>query len=596
MYRNLLKTILISSPLICSGSVTMVAHNNHTIANPTNNSLHTNHTNSEYNSALSSTISYKTYLHQIQTLNANLGVNDAPYNALGTGYDVTNGIDSIHSIFKSDDLSKVSIRTKSTALTFNSINDTSSLIKNLGVNTSLKFGFKKLGGSAAVNFFNSTQTDSKTISAIFSYSTTVDEVFLEDDASISPIAQNIINYCQSQNQKDPKAWSSFIKRYSDRLIFHETATRQVLFNLQIKCSDQNTRTSIKTKLSAHYGLNDLKLAVNELHQSHKGHNSINLQYQTFPGEAENILPVDGINIDSFSGDIGKILSNSETFINDYHKDPTTGSADNVAQWFPKGLNNATDLDKYIDFMPWVNAVNPYLYLMKKFPELDKYFDEAIALNKDVLSDNTHPRPTPSPSNNNKFVDDYTRIANIDSRYNDLFTTGDAIDNLLLKHTDTLMLQSINTIRQSFQGYDDLNIVDWFNHTSFTMKNGSDNHNFYIEGINTINGHGNELNLALIDSNQSADNFVNIVMVKEDFTFNNTNLSLWVIKDVYAQYSNGEFNHFIINNNDNLHYSHTGYYYDLSKDQSKNNDFGYTTALKNLMTFDPLYDGEDSHGI
>ncbi len=578
---KLSKFSVMAIPLISAGTISLIPSINSSLTHsPETKKINKKQFFTNKNKQTYTNVSYQEYLNQTD-------IGDT-YNRLGDGYDLTTGKTTGYSIFNTFNTNQptVSIYSENSQGSFSCESSSTDLIKELGVSANLRFGFKRLSTSTSVNFFSKSETDSKSMSLVFDIKSSVDMRF-NYNLDFNRIAENQINKSLSDGD-----WSNFQNMYSNKFIEHETARREVFVNLKISSSNISTTNKINASIGVKYGLASVSASINSLTSSEKNSLNINMTFLTLPGHGKSVIVPNDMPLtpDSFSKYIAMLESNSENFIGDYHTN-SKNLPDNAGDWVPSAIDIKTDLMDYslLDFR--VKAINPYLDLMVKYPELNKYFDEAITLNEDSIYINKNKNILkPSTEAKNILPKNQNRIQEFSKSYEQLFSNSNELNELLDNHNETPILEKVKTLSDNVKNYSPaLKIIDLIYHTSFEYSGGDLGKGAYIFDMRKI---GNGFRL-FIESNVNEYNTVfgsNFVFTEKQFNFNNENTkNLWSPDSIYVE-EEGNFSGYSIKQSD-FQKTDLGYSVETVKPISGIGVFYAESILKQGVFSDNLYDAQ-----
>ena len=437
------KLSVMSIPLLSAGTISLIPSvNSHIISKNKNNKNYDNK-HIKNTKKQSYNMSYQTYLNQTQDHVNNYKDNNL-YNRLGYGYDITNGTSTGYSIFDTfNHAASVSIKPKNISGSFDCVRSSNKLVQELGVNANLRFGFKKLSASTSVDFFTKSESSTQSISLVFDIKATVDMEFNYYGTQINRVAKDQISHAENDNSsKHP--WSNFEKLYSNKFIRHETAKREVFLNLKINSESSKIVSQLKAAFQFNYSLASLKATIQKMQRKDTHNMSLKMNYTMLPvTKNDDILPASiSLTTDNFSTYMAQLENNASKFVTDFDTD-AKNSPDNADNWYPSAINTKQDLTDYsiLDFK--IKSINNYLYLMKKYPELNKYFDEAISLNEDSMYiEKNKDILRPDPENGNILTRTQNIIKEFNQSYNDLFSKSSEINDLLNNHKEGPILNKV----------------------------------------------------------------------------------------------------------------------------------------------------------
>ncbi len=528
-------------------------------------------------------MSYAKYLQQVSKYKNQDNLHHI-YNSLGSGYDESTGKDTGYTAFDLFDTTKktVIIRANSTEASLKAVSSSSQLINELGVNAKLRFGFRNMGAAASVDFFNKVETDTNSINLVFESKSSVDMQF-NYNIDFDRVFKNT-----AAKAEDGNDWTHFQKMYSDSFIRHETGTRKVLLNLSVSLTKSQDTNNFKTSLKGHYDLASVETQIKKHYNENKRDLDIKIQYMTFPTKIINILPT-GISLDAshLTQYMSALAVNCDTFMSNYHR--TNGQADNARDWIPQGIDPHDDLMKYSDLDYKISFTNHYLDLMKKYPELDKYFDQAISLNEDSNYIENSNKILP-PDNN---IDDLlpsinVEIQNYNMQFNILFANNSpALIELVNNHNEVPLLLKTSQVSQDInQSGAGLKIVDYIMHTSFHFTASDDSQMAYIFNLSQIDNNSYRLCLQANIDSPNWTIITNLVFTKKQFEFTSGSETLWTPDNLYVQ-QNGNFDTYNIPQN-NFKKNIIGYNIETVIPQNGVGRFSAETILNVGIIHDNLY--------
>ncbi len=354
----------LSLPIIAGGLLAYIPYNYYTHHNQ----------NTKPIPAKKYTMSYAKYLEAMNARNSlasadpiALSSNQSEPALLGRGYDLTNGTFSNKSAFNNPNDIGVSVIPLESDYSFESINSQSQLTTDLGVSASARFGFKHFALSGSASFHQQVTTDTSSIHIAFRMKTDVIELFdTNNNAQLSNKAKSLIN---------AKDNATFFNYYDAKYVSKLYATREVLFNLDIKLNKTQSKTKISAKLNFKKGLLSLSGAFDYAFGENSATEQITMNTMALPG-GEVIYPVNTQG--EIDGDkdqrnifLRDIQSAAASYLN-FDNDPTKKS--DPSQYFSKGISK-DQLDSYSYYNNQASfIVNPYIAILKEFPQLNQYYD------------------------------------------------------------------------------------------------------------------------------------------------------------------------------------------------------------------------------
>ena len=531
---------------------------------------------------------------------------DSPINPLyqfklGDGYRRETGTSTKTSIFskKAND-NQVSLTSPSFKSNYFNNKNWSNIYSALGVNDNLKFNVQSSLAPRQLAFYNSLKSQDNSFNAAFSMANSIDEK-LQNTPSIGGSAQADI--ARSQLSKD---WSSFENKYSDSYIGHLTASRKVLFNINFKSVDENMIDKLKDNFNLSNDLSGIETLISHLPNKEKNKLHLKINYLTLPlTQNETILPSLDFTANNFSQFIFEAKANATTFANDYQAQ--NGIPSNLGQWFNEGINNDRDLWTYktIPVLKNADIINKYEKLIAEFPQINKYFDEAITLREDynaVYAERTVIDTfNQNPGIYNQEVNNLQRyLADFESLFN---PASSSLIKLLKDHDATQLIAHAKNFETNLNNDDGIKIIDYIEHTKFSFdSNDNDKKEFklsntkiHIYSMAKIDN-GITINFFYHTSGELAnvESIFNIATFKNtSHQFYNKKINLMSLTDIvfhsYNQYSDGNYEV-------KISYS--------ENDPTNINDVGYILQTKKLFintnlestynTYDYIYEGNQIH--
>ncbi len=315
-------------------------------------------------------MSYAKYLQDMQVSHnlKSVSSNSKPA-LLGYGYDITNGTFSKINAFQDMNHTDVKIIPLNSTYNYAAISDESSLTSNLGVDGSVRFGFKHFAISGAAKFKKDLDENTATFKISFRMKTDVIELFdPQHSAKLSNNAKALL---------DNNLTSSFFNLYDDKFAIKLFATREVVFNLDIHTSNYKDTEAITGKIGFSKGLLSLAGALTYA-KEHSGNSAkIEMNTLTLPGN-EVLAPENGvpsINSDS-AADRNKFLANMQRKAIDY-VNLSDAKKSNPINYFAKGIkeNQLASYSMYYDKSAKIPPIiNPGIDILKEFPTLNQYYD------------------------------------------------------------------------------------------------------------------------------------------------------------------------------------------------------------------------------
>ncbi len=336
------------------------------------------------------TMSYGKYLEDMRSHNSL--VNTEPTQLTGTqtdppllgyGYDLSNGTFSKKNAFDNVDDIGIKIVPIESSYSFESITSANQLNTDLGVNGSMKFGFKHFALSGAAKFHKTALDTSSDIHISFRMKTDVIEIFdYNNKAQLSPKAKALV---------ESKDTTTFFNEYDAKYTTKLYATREVLFNLNIKLDSKVDSTKVKAKINFKKGLLSLSGALHYAKTDSKNSTEITMSTLSLPGN-KIIYPsktTHSINDDDDSGR-NTFLKAMQNEAVDYINAADTSKGD-PSKYFAKGISK-DQLDSYSYYNDKAaTVINPNIAMLKAFPQLNQYYDLYQNMAQDLTKLNSMPQ-------------------------------------------------------------------------------------------------------------------------------------------------------------------------------------------------------------
>ena len=348
------------------------------------------------------TMSYGKYLEDMRSHNSLVNTEptqltgahtDPPL--LGYGYDLSNGTFSKKNAFDNVDDIGIKIVPIESSYSFESITSANQLNTDLGVNGSMKFGFKHFALSGAAKFHKTALDTSSDIHISFRMKTDVVEIFdYNNKAQLSPKAKALV-----ENKDTTTFFNEYDAKYTTKLY----ATREVLFNLNIKLDSKVDSTKVKAKINFKKGLLSLSGALHYAKTDSKNSTEITMSTLSLPGNKiiypsntkYSINDDDDDNRTVFLRDMQKVAYD---YMNIDDKD-----RGNPSKYFAKGISE-DQLDSYSYYNDKAaTVINPNIAMLKAFPELNQYYDLYQNMAQDLTKLNSMPQFSYDPLSNKSLI-------------------------------------------------------------------------------------------------------------------------------------------------------------------------------------------------